>query len=386
MRLAVQTQLLPDASQAASLDATVRRFNAAADWLAGIAHASPCANKYELQKRHYRELRERFDLSAQMTVRCIAVVTGALKRDRSIRPRFRPDAAMPYDARILSRKGGTVSILTLAGRTIVPFVCGDLQRERLDTRRWGECDLQRRRDGRWFLTVTVDVAPGNGPLPREFIGLDFGVANHAATSEGVVHVGTDVERARRRYAEKRRRLQVKAAAQIAAGKRAKNVRRKLKTIARKEARFRKDVNHCLSKSLVKSAKDTNRGLALEFLTHIRERTRFRKAQRARMSGWSFAQLRAFIEYKAELAGVLVMVVNPRNTSRQCFACKCIDRANRRSQGKFACGRCGHVDHADVNAAKNIAYRAAVSLPIVSMLVLMRELASGTSSALQGGVA
>jgi putative transposase len=87
MRLAVQTQLLPDASQAASLDATVRRFNAAADWLAGIAHASPCANKYELQKRHYRELRERFDLSAQMTVRCIAVVTGALKRDRSIRPR-----------------------------------------------------------------------------------------------------------------------------------------------------------------------------------------------------------------------------------------------------------------------------------------------------------
>jgi putative transposase len=386
MRLAVQTQLLPDASQAASLDATVRRFNAAADWLAGIAHASPCANKYELQKRHYRELRERFDLSAQMTVRCIAVVTGALKRDRSIRPRFRPDAAMPYDARILSRKGGTVSILTLAGRTIVPFVCGDLQRERLDTRRWGECDLQRRRDGRWFLTVTVDVAPGDGPLPREFIGLDFGVANHAATSEGVVHVGIDVERARRRYAEKRRRLQVKAAAQIAAGKRAKNVRRKLKTIARKEARFRKDVNHCLSKSLVKSAKDTDRGLALEFLTHIRERTRFRKVQRARMSGWSFAQLRAFIEYKAELAGVLVMVVSPRNTSRQCFACKCIDRANRRSQGEFACGRCGHVDHADVNAAKNIAYRAAVSLPIVSMLVLMRELASGTSLGLQAEVA
>ncbi|HZY99061.1 MAG TPA: transposase [Candidatus Baltobacteraceae bacterium] len=385
MQLAIQTQLVPDADQAASLDTTVHRFNAAADWLADVAHENGCANKYELQKRHYRELRTRFDLSAQMAVRAIAQVAGALRRDRSFRPRFRPDAAMPYDARILSRRGDAVSILTLAGRTIIPFICGKRQQERLDLR-WGECDLLRRGDGKWFLIVTVDVAPREGPLPREFIGLDFGVENHAATSDGVLHVAVEVERARRRYAEKRRRLQIKAAAQTVAGKRAKNVRRKLKTIARREARFRRDVNHGLSKSLVKSAGDTGRGLALELLTRIRDRTRFRKAQRARMSGWSFAQLRAFVEYKAELAGVLVSIVSPRNTSRQCFACKYVDKRNRRSQAEFACVRCGHVDHADVNAAKNIAYRAAVNLPLVSMLVLMRELASGTSSVPQGGVA
>ncbi|HZY98650.1 MAG TPA: hypothetical protein VFE36_03680, partial [Candidatus Baltobacteraceae bacterium] len=131
MHLAIQTQLVPDADQAALLDATIRRFNAAADWLASLAHASGCAGKYELQKRHYRELRTRFDLSAQMAVRAIAQVAGALRRDRSVRPRFRPDAAMPYDARILSRRGNAVSILTLAGRTIVPFVCGKRQHEQI---------------------------------------------------------------------------------------------------------------------------------------------------------------------------------------------------------------------------------------------------------------
>ncbi|HZY98564.1 MAG TPA: hypothetical protein VFE36_03240, partial [Candidatus Baltobacteraceae bacterium] len=157
MQLSLQTQLLPDSDQTASLDATVRWFNAAADWLAGLAHANGCVDKYALQKRHYRELRDRFGLSSQVAVRAIAQVAGALRRDRSIRPRFRPAAAVPYDARILSRKGNAVSILTLAGRTIVPFVCGKRQRERVDLH------------GKWLLIVTVNASDGQAPLPNEFL-------------------------------------------------------------------------------------------------------------------------------------------------------------------------------------------------------------------------
>ncbi|MET0649344.1 MAG: hypothetical protein ABW208_22265 [Pyrinomonadaceae bacterium] len=48
------------------------------------------------------------------------------------------------------------------------------------------------------------------------------------------------------------------------------------------------------------ATDTARGIALQDLTGIRGRARFRRSQRARMAGWSFAQLRAFISYKARL--------------------------------------------------------------------------------------
>ncbi|MGP6191229.1 MAG: hypothetical protein ACLPSH_14405 [Vulcanimicrobiaceae bacterium] len=56
------------------------------------------------------------------------------------------------------------------------------------------------------------------------------------------------------------------------------------------------------KMLVICAKDTARGIAGEDLTSIRARTRFRKPQRAKMSGRAFAQLRAFVTYKAILGG------------------------------------------------------------------------------------
>ena len=81
MKLTLQTQLLPTPEQAQALKATMRAFNAAADWLAGEAFARKMANKIALQKLYYRAVRERFGLSAQMAVRCMAQVCEAYKRD-----------------------------------------------------------------------------------------------------------------------------------------------------------------------------------------------------------------------------------------------------------------------------------------------------------------
>lgn len=118
---------------------------------------------------------------------------------------------------------------------------------------------------------------------------------------------------------------------------------------------------------MRKAKDTGRGIALEDLKGIRDRVTVRKAQRTSLHRWSFAQLRAFIGYKATLSGVPVVVVDPRNTSRTCPLCRCIDKANRRSQAEFVCTGCGHADHADHVGAVNIASRAAVNRPIASAL-------------------
>ncbi|WP_211306881.1 RNA-guided endonuclease InsQ/TnpB family protein [Acidiferrobacter thiooxydans] len=143
--------------------------------------------------------------------------------------------------------------------------------------------------------------------------------------------------------------------------------RKLRTLSGQEARFRKDVNHTLSKTLVAKAQDTGRGLALEDLKGIRDRTRFRKAHRARMGGWAFHQLRTFIAYKAQRGGVMLEIVDPRNTSRECAVCGYVAKTNRPSQAEFRCGVCGHTDPADVSAARNIRSRAgaAVDRPKVS---------------------
>ena len=96
---------------------------------------------------------------------------------------------------------------------------------------------------------------------------------------------------------------------------------------------------------------------MENLKGIRDRTRFRKRQRARMSGWSFAQLRSFVEYKATLAGVAFEGVNPRDSSRTWHECGHCDKGSRKSQSEFECGMCGHKAHADVNSARVIRLRA-----------------------------
>src|SRR5262245_2564078 len=89
VKLILQTQLLPDEDQARKLSATMRAFNAAADWLAGEAFRLKTANKVELQQLYYNRLRDDFGISAQMAIRCVAQVCEAYKRDKSIRPRFK---------------------------------------------------------------------------------------------------------------------------------------------------------------------------------------------------------------------------------------------------------------------------------------------------------
>jgi IS605 OrfB family transposase len=71
----------------------------------------------------------------------------------------------------------------------------------------------------------------------------------------------------------------------------------------------------------------------------------------------FYQFRTRLEAKAGARGGRVIGVNPAYTSQTCPACGTVDKANRPDQATFRCVECGHEDHADVNAAKNILMRA-----------------------------
>ncbi len=365
MKLTLQTQLLPDPVQVIALEATLRTFNDACTWLAGEAFNLKTANKIALQQVYYAQLREKFGLSAQMAVRCIAQVCEAYKRDKKIQPKFKAFSSMPYDQRMMSFKGlDKVSLLTLSGRIIVPFIMGKYQSEKFSNAK-GQCDLVHRKDGKWFLLVTVDLPDGTKPNTKDFIGIDLGIVNILTDSDGASHSGAGIDACRERIHALKHNLQIAAGGRKRRGFRAKNIKRKLKSLSGKEARYKKDVNHQISKQIVAKAKGTGRGIALENLKGIRTRTRFRKPQRSRMGGWSFHQLRVYIEYKAQIAGVMVALVDPRNTSRECFKCGHIAKANRLSQKEFKCVCCGHTANADENAALNIRARAAVNLPIVS---------------------
>jgi IS605 OrfB family transposase len=349
MRLTLQLQLIPTAEQKDVLLDTMERFNAAASFAAEVGFGAGVFSQPSIHKLAYVEIRERFGLSAQMAVRAIGKAVEVFKRDKKTCPAFKPRGAVTYDERILSFKGlDKVSLRTLAGRMIFPLAYGEYQGQRFD-RIKGQVDLVYR-GGMFFLYTTVEL-PDKAPVEvKDFLGVDLGIVKLATDSDGNTYSGEAVEKVRRRRHESRRSYQKTET---------KSAKRRLKRMARREANYRRNENHRIANELVRLAKGTDRGIALEDLKHVRERTTVRAKDRAKHSGWAFAQLQAFVCYKAELAGIPVVFVDARGTSRTCSACGHCEKANRKSQSEFACVHCGFSENADLNAARNVRDRAKV---------------------------
>jgi IS605 OrfB family transposase len=347
IKLTIQLRVLPDAEQAAELLDAMTHFNAAASFAATVGLEAKVSSQPSIHKRCYAELRERFGLSAQMAVRAIGEAVEALEslkaKGETGCPEFQPHGAVTYDERILSFRGpDKVSLRTLKGRLVLPTVYGEYQGRRFD-RIKGQADLVYR-GGKFFLHATVEV-PEEAPIePEDWLGVDLGIVNLATDSDGEDFSGDRVEEVRRKYRGRRRGLNRKGT---------KSARRRLRKVRKRESNFRRDENHRISKAIVARAKATGRGIVLEDLEGITGRVSVRREQRARLKGWAFDQLRRFIEYKARLAGVPVLYVDPADTSRTCAECGHCEKANRRSRDHFECRHCGHSDRADANAARNI---------------------------------
>jgi putative transposase len=347
MRLVVALKLLPSRQQAALLSDTLRQANAAANVISARAWRERAFGQFTLHKLVYAQTRRRFPLSAQIVVRLIAKVADAYKLDRAQQRHFRPRGSIAYDGRILRFGSDYVSIWTTAGRQSVPFVCGARQRGLLASRQ-GESDLVCR-SGEWYLLATVTALETPTVEVDDYLGVDLGIKNIAATSDGELFAGSHINGLRRRHGRLRARLQ---------RKRSRSAKRLLRRRRLKEQRFATNVNHTISKCLVRTAECTKRGLALEELEGIRSRIKARRPQRRILHSWSFNQLRRFVAYKAALAGVPVVYVDPRNTSRTCPApaCGLVDARNRPTQACFKCVGCGLAGPADIIAAENIRVR------------------------------
>jgi putative transposase len=369
MNLTAKIKLRPIPEQHALLLKTLETANTACNDISRQVWETETFGQFSIHRLVYHDIRARYPLSAQMVVRAIAKVADAYKASKKVRREFGKRGAFPYDNRSLSFKTAeqTVSIWTLEGRQRMSYLCGNRQRELLEGKR-GEADLCYI-DGEFYLFVACEIETPESEDVTEFLGIDLGVKNVAVDSDGNVYSSGHLNGLRRRYAKLRARLQSKGT---------KSAKRLLKKRRRKEHRFGHDVNHCISKEIVERAKDTGRGIALEDLQGIRDRVTVRKAQRRQHHSWSFHDLRQKIAYKARLVGVPVVAVDPRNTSRTCPVCGCVDKRNRPNQSTFSCVRCSFSGLADHIAAHNIASRAAVNQPDVARLPLQAASAAVTS--------
>ncbi|MCJ7632273.1 transposase [Candidatus Bathyarchaeota archaeon] len=354
MKQTILIKLVPNETQFAELKETMQQFNEACNTVADTAFQRRVFNNWQLQHLIYRQIREQFHLSSQMAVRAISKVADSYKRDKTTKPTFDLNGAMVYDQRILSWKGlEYVSILTLRGRQKIPISIGFYQEARIDKIR-GQADLILR-DGKFYLAATIE-APETEPFtPIDFLGVDLGVKNIATDSDGERWVGKELNGIRSRHAKLRSKLQTMGT---------KSAKRLLKKRSGKEYRFATAINHAISKRIVQKAKDTLRGIALENLKGIRLRVTVKGSRQRRvLHSWGFNQLQNFIEYKAKVAGVPVVYIEPKNTSRTCPNCGYIAKTNRDGE-QFYCGKCGFVGHADHIAAVNIgrvAFQPAIRL-------------------------
>lgn len=232
------------------------------------------------------------------------------------------------------------------------------------------------RDGRWWLHVVVTVPEPQVVPTEQVLGVDLGLSRPAVTSNNRFLGKRAWKAIEARLFKLKRALQKRGT---------KSAKRHLQKVRHKQARFRRNADHILSKQIV-SAVERGGTIVLENLTNIRKRTKIKRRTETnrRIHSWSFAQLKSFIEYKAEERGCMVVAVDPRHTSQACSQCGYQARNNRRSRERFVCRACSYSLHADLNAARNIAakYRAgrgmsragglSVNQPIVSTPTLQRS--------------
>ncbi len=277
-----------------ALAATQRALNAAASWIAQVCWDEGITNTNTAHHRVYGETRERFELGAQLAVCARAKAVEAIKavkaQHRETCPQFGPRGSVRYDARTYRLMSlDRVSLNALDGRVVCRMLSGPHQHEMLVNPAWkiGGADLVWRR-GVYYLHITQSREAPDLTMTDDVLGVDLGIVNLATDSDGQTFSGAQVKRVRARYHTRRQRLQKVNT---------KNAKRRLKKNAGREYRFQKDVNHCISKALVKKAAVSCKALALEDLTGIRKRVTVRHEQRYERHSWAFFQLRQFLTYK-----------------------------------------------------------------------------------------
>jgi putative transposase len=222
--------------------------------------------------------------------------------------------------------------------------------------------------------ISFCVATSTNPAPPNRLpgcGVDFGVACSAFVSdeqEPRLMPSTLTAGRKRRLLglERRKARQVTWAKKHNGGRYSKRLGHTISQIAKpraRQARCRQDFIHKLTTDLTK-----NHGwVAVEDL-RVKGMTRSAKGTReepGRHVKAKAALNRAILDnapyerrrqlaYKASRFGSELRVVQPAFTSQTCSACGLRDPESRPGCGRmFACTACGHVEHADRNAARNI---------------------------------
>jgi IS605 OrfB family transposase len=244
---------------------------------------------------------------------------------------------IPFKAVQLKRKGRS---LRFSGKAFRVF-----ERELLESCQWkGGCFAQDA-VGDWWLCLPVQRAVSEAPAPLDAVGIDLGLTDTAATSDGDKLIAGQFYRGiEHKIAQAQRR----------------GHKRQAKRLHRQAARRRKDALHKFSRRIV----DQYHHIFIGDVSSLKL-VKTRMAKSVLDAGWGM--LKTQLQYKGEDAGRCVVIVDERYTTQACSGCRALTGPSGLDSlvvRSWVCSGCGGTHDRNVNAARNILFAGRCS-PSVS---------------------
>jgi IS605 OrfB family transposase len=291
MQRTIRLQLTPSPAQATLLAITAQQFTALFNPVCAHGWANSICNGVTLHHATYYPAKSLApNLVSDLVVQARVKATEALRSAFALRKQQRT-VAMPHSSACPPRYNVHKDRLDWQSRTVRMSTTGGRQTIRFEIPNYAakytgfpvdSADLIER-GGHWWLHVVVTVPTPDVAPSDEVVGVDLGLAQPAVTSKWRF-LGKRAWKAREgRVFKLRRALQKQGS---------KSAKRHLKKLRGKQARFRRDCDHVLSKQIVQSV-EPGATIVLENLRDIRSRTKVKKKTKTsrRIHSWSFAHSR-----------------------------------------------------------------------------------------------
>ena len=360
--ITAKIQISATADDKVLLNKTTSVYSDACNYVSDYVFQTHNLKQFSLNKALYAELREKFGLKSQMAQSVITTVIARYKtilenESKWIKPSFKkPQYDLVWN-RDYSLTQNCFSVNTLSGRVKLLYFAKGMSKYFDHTiYKFGTARLVNKH-GKYFLhiPVTYDVEESDISDICNVVGIDRGINFVVATYDskhksGFVS-GKGIKQKRANYSKLRKELQMRQTP---------SARRRMKAIGSRENRWMQDVNHQVSKALVKN-NPKHTLFVLEDLSGIRNATeRVRTKERYVTVSWSFYDLEQKLIYKAKQNQSTVIKVNPAYTSQCCPACGHIEKANRNKKiHLFCCKNCGYKSNDDRIGAMNL-YRMGIN--------------------------
>ena len=247
-----------------------------------------------------------------------------------------------------------ISTLDKGNPLHVPVKLAPYHRKALHERTINTSTTLIRRKGVWWLTLSFDEdVPLQTELSALRVGVDVGIANFITTSTGKQY-GTFQGKLAKRHKRDREKRRRKAKLRSCLQK--KGVEKLPSTSSESGQRLSRHVRQEINRAVNQMILDhPDARIVYEDLSVASMRFKA-KAMNAYLYASNLAHIPKQIAWATAKRGMAAHTVKAAYSSQECHRCHYPDRANRPDQSTFCCVVCHHRDHADHNAALNLASR------------------------------